>query len=52
MGSLYFLVYKSDFEMSSAYDLFKLRKLRRLMKKNKFDERKMEFLERYIETLK
>jgi len=52
VGSLYYLLYKSDFEMGSAYYLFRQRKLMRLMKKNRFDEKKIEFLEEYVATLK
>jgi len=38
--------------MGSAYYLFRQRKLMRLMKKNRFDEKKIEFLEEYVATLK
>lgn len=52
MGALYYVMYKSDFEMQLAYDLFQERKLQRLMKKHNFDDKKIQFLENYIDTLK
>jgi pantothenate kinase-related protein Tda10 len=52
VGSLYYLLYKSDFEMSSAYEMFQRRKLRRLIRRNKFDDEKIEFLEQYVKMLR
>lgn len=47
IGSGFYVKYKSDFEMRSAYEMFYERKLRKLIHKNKFDEKKIEFLETY-----
>lgn len=52
VGSLYYLIYKGDFEMASAYDLFKDRKLNSLIKTEHFDEVKITFLENYVSELK
>lgn len=52
VGSLYYLIYKGDFEMASAYDLFKNRKLDKLIKTEHFDEHKIAFLENYVSELK
>ena len=51
VAALYYTMYKSDFEMASAYDLFKQRKYDKLVKKEEFDEAKIPFLESYIKHL-
>lgn len=52
VGSLYYLIFKGDFEMASAYDVFTQRKLNKLVKVEHFDESKIAFLENYIAELK
>lgn len=52
VGSLYYLIYRGDFEMASAYDLFKNRKLNSLIKTEHFDVMKITFLENYVSELK
>eukprot|EP00347_Sterkiella_histriomuscorum_P008237 403345856 len=51
IGALYYVIYKGDFEMASAYDLFQKRKYDGLVKKENFDDEKIEFLETYINEL-
>lgn len=51
IGCLYYLIYKGDFEMVSAYNLFTNRKYNNLVKKENFDEKKIHFLENYIAEL-
>lgn len=38
--------------MASAYDMFTSRRYNKLVKKTKFDDKKIEFLENYINELK
>lgn len=52
VGTFFYLYYKKDFEMASAYDMFTDRKYNRIVKKNRFDTKKIEFLENYISELK
>ncbi|CDW85989.1 UNKNOWN [Stylonychia lemnae] len=52
VGALYYLIYKSDFEMASAHELFQDKKYNQLIKSTKFDEQKIEFLESYIKDLR
>jgi hypothetical protein len=52
IGSFYYVFYKSDFEARSAHSMFGERKYRKLLRKNKFDEKKIEFLENYCSTLR
>ena len=52
VGSAFYMYYQRDYEMNSAYEMFKERKLAKLMKKEGFDQKKIQFLEEYIQNLR
>lgn len=49
---LFYFRYKEDWEWSSVYSAFYIRRLKALMKSHQFDESRVEFLQRYQELLK
>ena len=49
---MFYLRYRKDFEMASANEMFKERRLRTLVQRTNFDNQKIEFLENYISNLK
>ena len=51
VGSWFYLGWKRDFEMGSAFSMFRQRKLRKLHAAHKFDAEKIPFLERYIQEV-
>lgn len=52
VGTLFYLLNKTDFEFGSAYDHYREKKLRSLIRRNKFDNEKIAFLEEYTKTLR
>jgi hypothetical protein len=51
VGTGFYLIYKHDFAPANALDAFKKRKLKKLIKKTKFDVEKKDFLDEYVKTL-
>ena len=52
VGTAFYLNSKTDFEFASAYEHYREKKLRKLIKRNRFDEKKIEFLEEYTKNLR
>ena len=44
-------MYRDDWEWSSAYNVFYKRQLRRLMQADSYDQKRVEFLQKYKELL-
>lgn len=51
MGTGFYLKYRHDFDPRNAFEAFKMRKMRKLMKEQNLDFHKLEFLKDYIQTM-